>query len=128
MGDILQSSYYISPLGNDNVDWFVNEIIEIENKVVFYFKNTNKDIIMTGEDEENFKNIDVCRFCEKEIISDQVRDHCHLTGNDRGLAHNTCNINVTQKQSNFIPFMIHFFSNYDWHMFFMKLIDKNMMK
>ena len=57
-------------------------------------------------------------------MSDKVRDHCHLTGKYRGPAHNTCNINVTQKQSNFIPFIFHNFSNYDCHMFFKKLVDK----
>ena len=92
--------------------------------MAFYFKNTNKDIIMTEEDEEDFRNDNVCRFCEKEILSDKVRDHCHLTGSYRGPAHNICNINVTQKQSNFIPFIFHNFSNYDCHMFFKKLVDK----
>ena len=122
--DILKSDYYKSPLGHNNVDWFVNEVIKIENKMAFYFKNTNKDIIMTQEDEEEFRNNNICRFCEKEILSDKVRDHCHLTGSYRGPAHNTCNINVTQKQSNFIPFIFHNFSNYDCHMFFKKLVDK----
>ena len=28
------------------------------------------------------------RFCEKEILLDEVRDHCHLTCNYRGSAHN----------------------------------------
>ena len=92
--------------------------------MAFYFKNTNEDIIMTREDEEDYKNNNVCRFCEKEIILDKVRDHCHLTGKYRGPAHNTCNINVTQKQSNFIPFIFHNFSNYDCHMFFKTLVDK----
>ena len=40
------------------------------------------------------------------------------------MAHSTCNIIVTQKQSNFIPFLFHNFSNYDCHMFFKKLFDK----
>ena len=119
--DVLKSEYYKSPLGYDNVDWFVDEVIKLENKMAFYFKNTNKDIIMT---EEDFRNDNTCRFCEREILSDKVRDHCHLTGNYRGPAHNTCNINVTQKQSNFIPFIFHNFSNYDCHMFFKKLVDK----
>ena len=116
--DILKSGYYKSPLGYNNVDWFVNEIIKIANKITFSFKNTNKDIIITEEDEEDFRNNNICRFCEKEIFSDKVRNHCHLTGKYRGPAHNKCNNNVTQDQINFIPFMFHNFSNYDGHMFF----------
>ena len=121
---VLKNEYHKSPLGYDNVDWFVDEIIKLGNKMAFYFKNTNKDIIMTQEDEDDYRNDNICRFCEKEILSDKVRDHCHLTGKYRGPAHNTCNINVTQKQSNFIPFIFHNFSNYDCHMFFKKLVDK----
>ena len=122
--DILKSDYYKSPLGYNNVDWFIDEIIKLENKMAFHFKNTNKNIVMTDEDEEDYKNNDICRFCEKEILSDKVHDHCHLTGIYRGPAHSKCNINVTQKQSNFIPFIFHNFSNYDCHMFFKKLVDK----
>ena len=122
--DVLKSDYYKSPLGYDNVDWFVDEVIKLENKMAFYFKNTKKDIIMTEEDEEDFKDDNICRFCEKEILSDKVRDHCHLTGKYRGPAHSKCNIGVTQKQSNFIPFVFHNYSRYDSHMFFKKLVDK----
>ena len=118
--DVLKSGYYESPLGYDNVDWFVKEIIKLENKMAFYFKNTKKDIIMKKENEEDFKNNNICRFCEKNIESDKVRDHCHLTGKYRGPAHSNCNINVTQKQSNFIHFIFHNFSNYDCHTFFKK--------
>ena len=49
---------------------------------------------MRREDEEDLDNNSICRFCEKELLSDKVRDHCHLTGKNRGPAHNTCNINV----------------------------------
>ena len=45
--DVLKSDYYKSPFGYNNVDWFVDEVIKLENKVTFYFENTNKDIIMT---------------------------------------------------------------------------------
>ena len=121
--DVLKSDYYKS-LGYDNVDWFIDEIIKLENKMTFNFKNANKDIVMTQEDEEDYQNNNICRFCEKEIILDKVRDHCHLTGKYRGSANSKCNINVTQKQSNFIPFIFHNFSNYDCNMFFKKLVDK----
>ena len=91
--------------------------------MAFYFKDTKKDIIMTQEDEEDYRNNNICRFCEKTIESDRVRDHCHLTGKYPGSRHNVCNINVKQKDSNFIPFAFHNFSNYDCHMFFKKLVD-----
>ena len=35
--DVLQSGYQKSLLGYDNVDWFVNEVIKLENKMAFYF-------------------------------------------------------------------------------------------
>ena len=52
--DVLKSCYYRSPLGYDNVDWFVDEVIKLENTMVLYFNNTERDIIMTEEDEEDF--------------------------------------------------------------------------
>ena len=79
---------------------------------------------MTEKDEEDYKNNNICRFCGKNIESDKVRDHCHLTGEYRGPAHKTCNINVTQKQSNFIPIVFHNFSNFNCHMFFERLVNK----
>ena len=48
--------------------------------MAFYFKSTKKDIVMTENDEKDFKNNFTCRFCEKNIECDKVRDHCHLTG------------------------------------------------
>ena len=63
--------------------------------MAFFFKNTKKDIIMTEEDEEDFENNNICRFCEKNIESDRIRAHCHLTGKYRGPAHIECNIIVT---------------------------------
>ena len=78
---------------------------------------------MTEKNEEDFKNNGICRFCEKIFESGKVTDHCDLTGNYRRPAHNKCNVNVTQKQSNFIPFIFHNFTNHDCHMFFRKMVD-----
>ena len=66
MEDVLKSGYYISPLWYDNVDWFVNEVIKLENKMALYYVNTNKDIIMTEEDEEDHRINNIFRFCEKK--------------------------------------------------------------
>ena len=42
---------------------------KLENKMNFYFKNTKKDIIMEEEDEEHFRNTNICWFCEKEFLN-----------------------------------------------------------
>ena len=62
----LKNGYYKSASGNENVDWFVDEVIKLEHKMNFYSKNTKKDIIMTQEDEADVKNNNICRFCEKK--------------------------------------------------------------
>ena len=121
MEDVLQSSYYKSPLGYNNEDWFVDEVIKLENQMNFYFKNTNKDIIMTQED---YRKKNFCRLCERNNEPDKVKDHCQLTGKNRGPALSKCNIYVTQDQSNLTPFIFHNFSNYDCHLSFKKLVDK----
>ena len=123
MEDVSKSGYKETPLGYNNIDWYVNQVIKLENKMVFYFKNTKKDIAMTEDDEEDYRKNNICRFCEKEVLSDKVRDHCYLTGKYRRPAHNSCIINVKQKDSNFIPFAFHNFSNYDCHLFFKRLVD-----
>ena len=33
--DVLESGYYESPLGYDNVNWFVKEVLKLENKMAF---------------------------------------------------------------------------------------------
>ena len=91
--------------------------------MAFYFRNTKKDIIMTEEDEEDFKKGNFCRLRENKVSIDKVRDHCHLTGKYRRPAKNTCDIKVTQQQGIIIPFISHNFSNYDCHIFFKRLVD-----
>ena len=83
---------------------------------------------MTEEDEEDYTNNNIWRFCQKNIESVKVPDHCHLTGRYRGPAHNKSTFNVTQDQTNFIPFVFHSFSNYDCHFFLKELVDKKMDK
>ena len=92
--------------------------------MVFYFKNTKKDIIMTKKDEEGYINKTICRLCEKNNEYDKAKDHCHSTGKCRGPAHSKCNIDVTQKQSNFIPSLVQNLSSYDCHIIFKRMVDK----
>ena len=79
---------------------------------------------MTQEDEEDVKNNNICPVYEKTLNLIKNRDHCLLTGKYRSPAQSICNVYVTQKQSNFLPFLFHNFSSYDCHMFFETLVDK----
>ena len=65
--DVLESGFFSFNLDYDNVDWFVNEVLYLEIKMAFYFKNTKKDIFMTQENEEDYRNINICRFCERKL-------------------------------------------------------------
>ena len=121
---ILKNGHHKSHLGSNNVDWLVNEVKKLENKMAFYCKKTKRDIVMTEEDEKDFINNNICRFYEKNFEYDEVRDHYLLTGGYRGPAHCKCNFNVTQDQSIFIPFVFQNFSNYDCDILFEKLVHK----
>ena len=64
-------------------------------------KRFNKNLIMSGKDEEQFQSIKICWIWEKLIDDDneKVRDHCHVTGKFRGAAHWSCNMsscNISQ--------------------------------
>ena len=78
-------------------------------------KEFNKPLRMTKDDEEKFQKANKCHICEKEYnkTNVRVRDHCHITGQYRGSAHQDCNLNfrITDK----IPVIFHNLRGYDSH-------------
>ena len=66
-------------LGEDDVYNFINNMIE-ESKYCtdVMKKHFNKTLVMTKEDNEDFKN----STCDNDYIDNDVklRDHCHITG------------------------------------------------
>ena len=78
-------------------------------------------------DWSQFKDAKQCHFCNKEFSEDdvKVRDHCHVTGQFRGAAHQSCNLRV--RTSLKIPVFFHNGSGYDFKHFIRKLykIDRN---
>ena len=73
MEDVLKTVYFELHLGYDIVDWFVDEVFKVEKKIVFYFKNTNKEIILTEEDDEHYREANICRFCEQQTLSEKIQ-------------------------------------------------------
>ena len=58
-----------------------------------------------------------CWFCEKEFkpkdVKDNaiVKDHGHLTGKFRGLAHNNCNLNTRKAHTSIVPLFFTIFQD-----------------
>ena len=78
-------------------------------------KEFNKPLRMNKDDEKEFQKSNKCHICEKEYNETdvRVRDHCHITGEYRGSAHQDCNLNfkITDK----IPVIFHNLRGYDSH-------------
>ena len=82
-------------------------------------KYFNKRLLMTSEDEEIYNNSDICWICKQELNTDNVKDHCHVTGKLRDAAHNKCNINLRLPKK--LPIIFHNLQGYDGHIIFKKL-------
>ena len=74
--------------GNNCVTDFIKCVFEQQkycNQIID--NHFNKKLKMTIEDEENYRNSEICWICSQKIIKDKGRDHCHITGKFRGAAH-----------------------------------------
>ena len=74
---------------------------------------------LSDAEEEVFSNATQCHICKGDTTSDDilVRDHDHLTGQFRGAAHQSCNLNYRLKlKRHKIPAFFHNLSGYDAHL------------
>ena len=70
-------------LGEDAVYNFINNMIKESKYCSDMIKNHfNKELVMSKEDNENFKNSTKCWIYDNDYIEHnvKVRDHCHITG------------------------------------------------
>ena len=86
-------------------------------------KHFNREMIITPKEKQQFKKSTKCHICNKNYTAhdNKVRDHCHITGRDRGSAHELCNLNY--RISDKIPVIFHNLRGYDSH-FIMQEIGK----
>ena len=73
---------------------------------------------MTTENENNYRNSEICWICSQKIIKDKVRDHCHITGKFRGAAHKECNSKLRIPRK--LPIIFHNLGS-DGHIIFKEL-------
>ena len=81
-------------------------------------KHFNKPLRMTEENEQEFKKATTCHICDKKYTEKdiRVRDHCHITGEFRGSAHQECNLKLRINPKEIkIPVIFHNLRGYDSH-------------
>ena len=71
---------------------------------------------MSAEDEQRFQSSHKCWICDKlfDVEDNKVRDHCYVTGIQRGSAQWSCNINLKLTQK--VPVIFHNLRGYESHL------------
>ena len=76
-----------------------------------------KPMLFTATDSLSFANTTTCHICTEQLGDDKVCDHCHITGNYRGAAHDECNLNYRINPKSWkLPVVIHNLKGYDVHL------------
>lgn len=93
----------------------LKEVQYCQNTIATKFK---KPLKMSDKDEQHFQEASECHICNQPYTDKhiRVRDHCHITGNYRGSAHQDCNLKlrINPKEFNF-PVIFHNLRVYDSH-------------
>ena len=105
--------------GENAVYNFMEKMIEeVEWCKTIMKTHFNKPLVMTEKNKLDFESSNNCHICKKRYSEKdiRVRDHCHITGNYRGSAHQDCNLKLRLSPSNIqIPVFFHNLRGYDSH-------------
>lgn len=120
-------SRYASHRGENCLEWFINELIEIATWVFDILEDKKPMITLTEEEEKSFYESTICHICKRSLINIDdvikfgvpVKDHCHISGQYRGAAHQSCNLQYQISRN--IPVIMHNLSGYDSHLLIRKL-------
>ena len=79
-------------------------------------RHFDKNLIMSEEEEEQFRLSNTCWICEKLIdnVNEKLRHHCYVNDKFRGAAHWSCNKNLQLTKS--VPVIFHNLRGYDSHL------------
>ena len=98
---------------------FVNKLAKVTNKIYNDFYRHPIPLKLTKKEQISFDKAETCYICKKELLTDKVRDHCHFTGQYRGAAHNSCNLQCRKPM--ILPGIFHNLQGYDAHLFIKQL-------
>ena len=95
------------------VKWFVQELRDFANIAYSWLRNAKPIDPLTNQQWRSFNDASVCHVCGQPLVDTdkKVRDHCHSTGECRGAAHVSCNLQFQRSYT--IPVVFHNLSRYD---------------
>ena len=106
--------------GSNCINNFIKWIFEQQKQINEIINNHfNKKLKMKIEDENNYKNSQICWICNENINKDKVRYHSQITGKYRGAAHNQCNLKLKIPRK--LPIIFHNLQGYDGHIILKEL-------
>lgn len=114
--------------GENTVKHFLKKLMDCGDEVKKILE-TNNQMIITEEQEQEFLKCEECHICGENINDDietlqRVRDHDHTTGLYRGCAHQKCNLNFNEKNYK-IPVYFHNLKGFDGHLIIKELNNMN---
>ena len=120
VSNIFKLIYFTKQKESDNVaEVFVSKLAKVTQKLFDDFYRHPKPLRLTEAEQKSFEEAKNCHICSKELKNDKVRDHCHFTGQYRGAAHNSCNLQC--RKPLILPVIFHNLQGYDAHLFIKKL-------
>ena len=91
---------YTKTKSSDNVaEIFVSKLAKVTNKIYNDYYRRPKPLKLTKEEQLLYDKAKTCYICKTPLLTDKIRDHCHFTGQYRGAAHNSCNLQCRKSQS-----------------------------
>ena len=105
----------------------LSRLREHATKIINYEK---KEMILLTKEEKNWHSMQkVCNICKRIFSTSyknekyhKVKDHCHYTGEYRGVAHDICNLRYKIPKE--IPILFHNGSTYDYHFIIKELAEE----
>ena len=120
MDTIFEPIIYTKKSVNDDIaSIFVSKLVKITNRIYNDFYCCPKLLRLTKAEQESFDESKICYICNKELLTDKVRDHCHFTGEYRGAAHSSCIL--LSRNPLILPVIFHNLQGYDAHLFIKQL-------
>ena len=104
---------------DDVSEKFVSKIAWLTNRLYNDYYCRPMPLKLTGREEKGFHKAELCHICKKPLDDDRVRDHCHFTGQYRGAAHKSCNLQCRKPM--ILPVIFHNLQGYDAHLFIKQL-------